>query len=339
MTQVVAVGILSVVLLVALACTQAPTASTPQDFYKGKTIIWGTASEAGGGADTMARSVAPYLEKELGITVKVENMGSEEGLNIVYNESKRDGLTLITKSTSAVLSNDILKAPGTQYEADKFNYLADLHPTAKVLELSPKLPHKTIEALRQAKGLKAGATSVKGDLAVSGSVVIELLGLDAKVISGYKGTKDLKLASARGEIDFQVTSDTSAAQDEADGNVVNFVVIGDNRSTALPNVPTLAELGVKVPSELAAARDYISIGGYALALPPDVPADRVEYLRKALLKIQDDKNLQNDVAKVAGTWSPFMPGKELQDKMTSVKANKALADQLDTIFKKYQTVQ
>ncbi|MBI2955467.1 MAG: hypothetical protein HYY30_14225 [Chloroflexi bacterium] len=324
----------------AVGCTQAPAAAnTPEQFYKGKTLTFVVSSGTGGENDPMARIVASYLSKEIGATVRVENMGTDEGINYTYNEAPQDGLTMVTKSTDAVISNDILKAPGTNYETEKFNFVAVLALSGRVFETAPKLPYKTLDELRKAKGLKAGGTTAKGSLATSAALMFEIMGLDGKVIAGYKAKKDLTLAIGRNEVDFMVTSDNGANKDEADGYVVNVAVVGTERSRVIPNVPTLEEFGVKVPKELEAAREYMSSGGYLVALTPNVPQDRVDYLRKAFQKLNDDKDLQNEVEKLTGTWIPFVHGAQLQQKMSTIKANKGLAEQIDAIFKKYAAAQ
>ena len=90
--------------------------------------------------------------------------------------------------------------------------------------------------------------------------MFEILGLDGKVITGFKGKKDLILALARGEADFMVTSDNTAMKDEKDGYVVNLMTTGDKRSVVVPHIPSLSELGVKVPKELEAVHTFVSSG-------------------------------------------------------------------------------
>lgn len=314
---------------------------TAQDFYRGKTITWIVSSEPGGGTDINTRIVAPYLAKETGAAVKVEDMGSDEGVNYVYNQAKRDGLTLVINSLGAIIGNDILKAPGAIYETDKLSFLGDIYPSGnKVLQTSPKASYKTLEALRQAKGLKAGATSAKGTFATTTAVTFELLGLDGKVVTGFKGGAGLRLALTQGEVDFIAFSDDTAQKEEADGSAVNVLILGNEKSLTVPNVPTISELGVKIPKELEAAHQFIISAGYAAALPPEVPQDRIEYLREVFQKLGSNIEVQKELQNAnQGPQRPFMSGKALQEKIATIKANKGLAEQLDAIFAKYMAVQ
>lgn len=179
-------------------------AEAPADFFRGKTIVWIFSGSAGTPGDLMTRIIAPFLGKEIGAKVKVENRNTDEGVNYVYNQGTREGLTLCTKSGNSIIGNEILKAPGVQYETDKFNYVSDVHPATSMFQLSPKCPYKTLDALRKAKGLRAGGTSAKGALAVGSAVMMEILGLDGKVITGFtdilEANDSALLASALGDI-------------------------------------------------------------------------------------------------------------------------------------------
>ncbi|MBI2953601.1 MAG: hypothetical protein HYY30_04750 [Chloroflexi bacterium] len=56
---------------------------------------------------------------------------------------------------------------------------------------------------------------------------------------------------------------------------------------------------------------FISVGGFAAALPPEVPQDRIENLRKVFQKLSDDKDVQQGIEKITGLSRPFVTGKEL----------------------------
>ena len=313
-------------------------AESPEEFFRGKTLTWIVASDPGSSTDLIARTIAPFLAAELGAKVRVESRKTDEGFNFLYNKASRDGLVLAVKDSDSIIGNDILKAPGVLYETEKFNFLADAFPSFKLFQISPKLPYKTIEALKKAKGLRAGGTSAKGSLALSSAVMLEILGLDGKVITGYQGKKDLTLALARGEVDCMVPSDNTAFRDEKDGYVVNLMTTGFKRSIAVPHAPTLTDLGIQIPRELLSVHKFVTSSGTAVALPPGVPPERVEYLRKAFLNLGNHKDFPKAMEKLTGQYAPFLPGAELQRTMTEIKADTQLATKIDGIFKKYTAI-
>ncbi len=339
MKRRVIIGFFVFFLILTLGGSQdARGAQGPGEFYQGKTLRWIVASSAGGPTDLLVRTITPFLEKEIGARVRIEDRDGDEGINYLYTKGTRDGLILGTKTSDAIIGNDILKAPGAQYEADKFIYLADIFPSGKVLQISPKLPYKNLDGLRKAKGLRVGGTSAKGAIAMSGAAMIGILNLDARLITGFKGKKDLTLAMARGEIDVMVTSDSSALRDEKDGYVVNVMVLGSKKSAAAPDVPTMAELGVRVPKELASVYKFVISGGMVVALPPGVPAERVEYLRQAFQRLENNKDLRKAIEKLTGQVTGFLSGQEVQQAMEEIKADTAAAAKLDSLFKKYTVV-
>ncbi len=323
---------------IIMSSTKAPGAESPKEFYRGKTIRWIVASEPGSPTDLITRTIAPFLASEIGAKVRIEDRKGDEGINFAYKQGSRDGLTLAVKTNASIIGNEILKAPGVQYETDKFNFVADVFPSVKVFQISPKLPYKTLDALRKAKGLRGGGTTTKGDLALSSAVMFEVLGLDGKVITGYEGKKNLTLGMARGEVDFMCTSDSMAMKDEEDGYAINMMTAGDKRSAAVPNVPTLSELGVKVSKEMETVHKFVSSGGTAVALPPGVAQERIEYMRKVFQRLSSNQNLQKAMEKLTGMRTAFAPGQELQQDMAQIKADKEMVNKLDAIFKKYTAV-
>ncbi|MDP2643387.1 MAG: tripartite tricarboxylate transporter substrate-binding protein [Desulfobacterales bacterium] len=335
--MIAVIGGVTLGLLLTTASTSHAAGESAAQFYKDKTITWIVASRAGGPTDLLARILAPVLAKETGAKVRVENMGSEEGVNWVYNQGSKDGLTMLCKSTDAIVNNDLLKAPGVQYEAEKYLYIADIGPDANMLFVTAKSKYQSLDDLRKAKGLKLGATSAKGSLSTNGAVALEILGLDAKVITGYRGAKGVVQAMLTGEVELIVIRASALSAQVKSGDLRGLFSIAAVRSGALPDVPTLEEIGVKVPPELEDARSASDVGGTTAAMPPGVPPERVEYMRALFDKMSQDKGVQANMEKLTGLYSPFIPGKKLQASMTRMKANKVLGKQLGDILAKYRT--
>ena len=306
-------------------------------FYRSKTMTCVVSSEPGGGNDTIARILVPHLARETGTKVLVKNMtgGSMEGNNWVYSDAKRDGLTILAEGTMPLLLNDLLRSPGAHYATEKFIFLTGALPDFTVFAVSAKLPHRTIDALRQAKGLRVGASSARGYIATSGAVMTAVLGLDAKVVTGYKGLKSVLLAVAQGEMDVVVASEPDIANAAKGGDIVPLFIVGEQRSPLYPNLPTIRELGINIPKELIDAYKTITANSRTMALPPGVPDDKVDYMRKVFKKMSETKEVQADVTRWAGVWRPFIPGEKMQEEISTIKANKALGSQMEGILKKY----
>ncbi|MDP2644203.1 MAG: tripartite tricarboxylate transporter substrate-binding protein [Desulfobacterales bacterium] len=332
------IGVLTFGLMLAGVEPAQAAGEDPAQFYKDKTITWVVASSAGGSTDLLARILAPFLSEATGTKVKIENMGSDEGVNWVYTDGSKDGLTMLCKSTDAVINNDLLKAPGVKYAAEKYLFIADIAPDANMLFVSSKSKYRTLDDLRKARALKAGATSAKGSLATNAAVTLEILNLDGKVITGYRGQKGVVRALLTNEVDLIVTRASALANDVRSGELVGLFSIAAERSGALPDVPTLEEIGVKVPVKLQDARSAADSGGTSVAMPPGVLPERVEYMRAIFDKISNNKDFQAKLAKSTGLFSPFVPGKKLQATMARMKKDQALGNELNGILAKFTMV-
>lgn len=338
-----AVGFLIIFKLVLTLVGYDPPAQGAEkaaQFYRGKYITWVVSSEPGTSTDLVARILAPYLARETGAKVVVKNItgGSMEGDNRVYNEVNRDGLTILVEGTLPLLLNDLLKAPGAQYTTEKFNFLTGVDPTGTIFAVSPKSPYRTLDALRKAKGLKAGASTMKGYMAVADAVMLNVLGLDGKVITGYKGMSAVTVAVAQGEVDMVASTEKTLSRMAEQGYVVPLFIVSDAKSPRLPNLPTIREFGANIPNELADACKILMEDSWSISMPPDVPAERIEYIRKVFKKMSDMKEVQNDMTKWSGIWRPFIPGQKMQEEIARIKANKRLAEQLGSILMKYSAV-
>jgi tripartite-type tricarboxylate transporter receptor subunit TctC len=325
-------------LIILFLVTPLSAQQSAQQFYRGKNLTWISSTAPGQGGDMMTRVMVPYLSKEIGATVRYQNMGTEEGVNWAYTKGSKDGLTMVSKLSNAVIANDLLKAPGVQYEADKYLYISDLDPGAFVFAVSSKSKYRTLEDLRRAKGFKAGATSLKGALATAAAVSLEIIGMDGKVITGYKGSGDVWTAVMRGEVDAIVIRGGSIANEVKNGDLIPLFALPDEGSEVFKNLPSVRAFGAKVPKDLEDVRDFVGSAGTMLAMPPGVPQDRVEYMRKVFEKLNRNEELREKLTKFRGAEADFLSGKQLQEYMVRLKSNKALAAQLEALVAKYTAV-
>ena len=105
---------MSAAFLLLCAAPLSASAQTPDTFYKGKTIRLVVGFSAGGGFDLYARMIAPYLARELGANVVVENQPGAGGMAALNRIAiaEPDGLRLmIVQGVGAALA-PISNAPG-----------------------------------------------------------------------------------------------------------------------------------------------------------------------------------------------------------------------------------
>lgn len=276
---------------VALAVISGP-AQAQSSYYDGKTIRLVVGLAAGGGFDTYARTIGRHLGKHIpgNPTVVVDNMTGAGGIvmmNHLYKAAKPDGLTLGHFNGAAVLGQ-VLGQKGIEFDARKYEYLGAAVKEDVVCGLTKASGITSIERWRSAKApVKLGGVAPGQTPDNSARIMYAALGLPVQVVSGYKGTSQIRLAAESGELaggcwSWESMRATWKKALEA-GEVIPVVQVVAKPLADIPNVPLAINLAktedakklilVGVQNSSAFARPF--------ALPPGTPKDRVEMLHKA----------------------------------------------------------
>lgn len=278
--------------LAATSCAPKTTVETVAEFYQGKTLDLVITHRVGGGADKNGRVIAPFLDKYMGTTTIVSNKaggGSAEGVVYVYN-APSDGLTLMVTSGMSMIMNKITGREGTDYEIAEFNPIIFFSKDRYALWVAPDGPYQSLADLQAAKGLKFGAQSKGGGQSLGGSAVIEMLGLDAQVVSGYGGMSDITLAIRQGELAGSVLDLGEYESLVPSGLAKPLFLIGTTIDERYPDLTPLGDL-ISLEGE---KRTILEIwqkyyyGTDRLIAPPQIPADRLQYLREIAIKLTED---------------------------------------------------
>jgi tripartite-type tricarboxylate transporter receptor subunit TctC len=149
-----------------------------------------------------------------------------------------------------------------------------------------------------------GATGVAAPTSQMTYGLINFLGARIKVVQGYKGTADVRIALNRGEIEGACgpsvsTLKTQWKDEMASGRVRPIVQFGIKKTPDLPGVP-----GIYDYAKSDADREVFDIAfgthalGRPLLAPPDVPPERVRALRAAFTKTMQDPGYRADIEKL-----------------------------------------
>jgi tripartite-type tricarboxylate transporter receptor subunit TctC len=160
-------------------------------------------------------------------------------------------------------------------------------------------------------------SGIISDADIYPAVLNGLLGTKFKVVNGYAGTNESDLAVERGEVDGRGGGAYSSLvsthpQWLTNGDVRILVQIGFDKEPDLPNVPLLLDL-VKGDED----RDIASLVtlpvaiGYNYWLAPEVPADRLQILRRAFAETMKDPGLIAEAKKQSFEVRP-KTGEELE---------------------------
>ncbi|MCO8248809.1 Bug family tripartite tricarboxylate transporter substrate binding protein [Comamonas thiooxydans] len=235
---------------------------------------------AGGSTDTVARAVALSMAEQLGKPFVVENRPGATG-TIGAGAVKRaaaDGYTLLVASLGPfVVTPHMVK--NVPYDASKdFDYITIPVQAPNVLVASPtqkaRSVSEVIAALKANPGKISFASSGNGSSDhLSAELFWQQTGTEAVHVP-YKGGAPAITDLLGGQVDFSFQNVNAVLSHLRSGKLRAIAVTGSQRSPVLPDVPTLAESGVK------GAEVYSWQG---MAAPRGLPADVKSRLAKAAI--------------------------------------------------------
>ncbi|MBC7708578.1 MAG: tripartite tricarboxylate transporter substrate binding protein [Rhizobacter sp.] len=247
--------------------------------YPNKTIKFLVPFPAGSATDVAARVLAESMGKELGQAIVVDNKAGALG-TIGANEVKAaaaDGYTILvtTSTTQAAVMSLLKKVP---YDPIKdFTPIGKIATTPFVLIVNEKVPAtdlKSFIAYVKANPGKVRFGQGSSGSYVSGSLFASMIGGDMQMIP-YKGIPPAITDMLGGNIEV-VFSDLGNAQAQLKGTKVKaFGVTSSKRSSALPDLPAIAE---QVPG-------YELVPWFALMAPANLPKDVASKLTTTLQKV------------------------------------------------------
>jgi tripartite-type tricarboxylate transporter receptor subunit TctC len=276
-------------------------ASAQSNFYEGKTIRIIVGFSPGGGYDALARMLSRHMPKYIPghPTIVVENMtgaGSLLAANHVFKIAKPDGLTF-GHFSGGFAFNQVMGQPGIEFDARKFVYVGAVARDESAIALTKASGIGNMEQWMAAKTPVKMGTTGPGAFGTDNviKVIKAALNLPIQIISGYKGTADMRLAAESGEIDgttwgWDSMRGTWQKAIES-GTVLIVLQTVPKPFPDLPRVPLAIDLA-KSPE----AKQLIEVGIHypskitkTLALPPGTPSDRAQILQKALQDTVKDK--------------------------------------------------
>jgi tripartite-type tricarboxylate transporter receptor subunit TctC len=292
------------------------------NYYKGKTIRIIVGFSPGGGYDTYTRAIARHFGKHIpgNPTIIVENMPGASSLiaaNYLYRIAKPDGLSIANIHGNQIL-NQVLGRPGIEFDARKFEWIGVPVRSPGACALTTASGITDLEKWKASKTpVKLGATS-PGDGAYNMTAVVRaLFDLPMQMVSGYKGTTEIRLAAEGGEVSggcWQWDSIKVTWRKALDAGAVKVVLqMAPKPNPDLPKVP-LARTLLKTPEQKAiyqAAVEDANVLTRLYVLPPGTPRERVAQLRKAFMSTMRDPAFLAEAEKARLDLDP-MSGEEVE---------------------------
>jgi len=215
----------------------------------GKTITLVVAYPAGGGADLMARLIAPRLAEALGQTVVVDNKPGASGQIAAAQIARAtpDGTQLLLDASSFAVNPALF--PKLPYDSDKaFTPLAVLALFPNVLVCTPGFEAKNVkELVKMAKAKPGGisyASSGNGSAQhLAGALFEDRAGVSLVHIP-YRGGGPAMNDVMAGQVPLFFANVASSLGQIQSGRLRPLAVTSRRRARALPDIPTMEEAGV-----------------------------------------------------------------------------------------------
>jgi tripartite-type tricarboxylate transporter receptor subunit TctC len=204
----------------------------------------------GGATDAIARIMQNPLEKALGQTVVIENVGGAAGMIAAARVARAepDGYTILIHQVA--LAAGVALYPKLSFDAVKdFATIGLVNTTASTLAGAASLPPKNFKELldwskEPGRTVKIGHAGVGSYGHLSGVLVAQETAMHASQIP-YRGAGPALVDLLSGQIDLTSISAIQAAPFAKDGKLKVYAIIGRKRFAGMPDVPTLGELGYK----------------------------------------------------------------------------------------------
>jgi len=285
-----------------LACFSTLAPAADSSAYPQRPIRMLVGFAPGGGTDTTARALAGKMSERLGQQIIIDNRPGAAG-NIATDIAARatpDGYTILMGTIAALAINPAL------YAKLPFDPLKDVMPITRavdstnILVVHPSVQVgsvKDLVALAKTKSLNGGSSGVGG----AGHLALELFNLQAgtKITHvPYKGGGPAMVDLLAGNINLIFATAASSVAHIKSGRIKALAVTTAKRSGLVPDLPTIAEAGVK---------DFEANNWYGILAPAQTPRPIIDRLNKEIVAVLNAPDIKAFLFKQGLDVAPSTP--------------------------------
>jgi tripartite-type tricarboxylate transporter receptor subunit TctC len=300
--------------VLALAACQPPGSSASSSgsngasYFKGKTITLISPDAPGGSYDSYARLFAPYVAKELGATINVEDVptaGTVQGSNEMAAASP-NGLTIGMVNVGGDIASLVEKQPGQSFNMAKLSWIGQPAPIPNAIVTQPGSKVTSFDAMLKTSD-PVSALDIRNGI---GDMLIRVLygafGVKYQMDTGFESTSALKqgFIAKDGQT---ILEAMSTLYPLISGNEAKpLLSVGPlglpSYEKALAGVPTLqSELATKsLPAaQKSAVTEALTLSNLSdtFAAPAGLPASDLTALRNAFAKAAANPQLKAQATK------------------------------------------
>lgn len=263
------------------------------DTYPSKPVRWVVAYAAGGGSDALARAVGTQLSAQLGQSVLIDNKPG--GATVIGAEnvakSPGDGYTVFTADNGTLVFNTALFKKLSYDPQKDFTAVGMMARFPLLLAVNPNAGYADAKALLDAAKANPGKLSF-GSPGVGSPhhLAMEMLKSRAKldlVHIAYRGAAPAIQDVVGGQLPLMVVDTAAGMQMIKAGKLKPLATFSKSRLAALPDVPSLMELGYT---------DVEAVAWQGLVVPSATPKDVVAKLSAELQKAIQSESVRAQFA-------------------------------------------
>jgi tripartite-type tricarboxylate transporter receptor subunit TctC len=291
-------------LCVALAALLSGLAPAVAETWPTRPVKFLVSFPPGGSADVVVRAIQPFVEKQLGQPLVIENRGGAGGVIGVdaVVKSAPDGYTVGLGAAGALAVNVSLQ------QKMPYDPLKDIAPVSLlsaipfILIAPSALPAASIQdaiALAKAKPETSIGHGGNGTAMHLTAQLFNHLAQVSTTLVPYRGSGPVASDVLAGHVPFGITDIPSAISLIRDGKVKALAVSSSRRYPLLPELPTFAESGLP---------GFESVGWFGVVAPAGTPPEIIARLNVAITGALKDPEVRERVLAIGADPAPTTPG-------------------------------
>ena len=320
------------------------------DFYADKTVFVYVGRPPGSGADLAVRSFVRFWPKHIPgqPTMVVKNVPGGAGSrvwNLAWDKKKPNALEIFFSPVSGIAV--VVRYKGLRADLSKMPLVGALMSPNMTFARTDRL--KRAEDLPHVTGLLFGGQAPAHRFSILGRLALDILGVEYRNVTGFRGASDVFNAMRRREVDIQ-TAPLNFYRFTVEPNVVKngeviplwYNPVVDEKGEIIPlpaagDIPSFIDYYQSVKGESPAGELFEiykwllpSVNGimYAAFLPPDSPEVALQILRDSFTRVTQDEEYRTEEEKMFGFNLPVVRSQQ----GTKIIDNMANAPEHERVF-------
>lgn len=306
--------------IAAITAVAGALAVTPvaADIYSGKTIRFYIGAGAGGGYDLYSRTLAQHMAQHIPgkpqiLVTNMPGSGGVKASNYVYNAAAKDGTSLLMPFWTHPLFQ-LIRPRGIKFDMSKMHWVGNMAELNSAITVLSSVA--TSWEAAKSREIVLAASGKGSETYIYPTLMNSLLGTKFKIVTGYRGTRNMTIAMEKGEAHGRGGSWQSwnVIRPEwiESKKITVLAQAGLRRLEAIKYAPLIHELvkpeDVPIAKLISAPVTMARIVG----LPPGATKEQVDALRVAFDKTMKDPGFLADAKRRKMDLAP-LGGKAVQD--------------------------